>query len=114
MNSFGNTTLKTTIMRILLLWLCSIMLTHLSFGQNVSNLYKTGDSLYKVKNYKNAAIAYDDGIRMEGQAANIGRYRSSAAAWALGAEADSAFHYLNIIAGSDKTNKVVAWNIEYG
>ncbi len=101
-------------MRNFIFWLCSFQFTQVSFGQNSNNLYKTGDSLYKAKDYKNAALAYADGISLEGKAATIGRYRSSAAAWALGGEADSAFHYLNIIAGSDKTNKVLARNIEYG
>ena len=94
--------------------LYSILLAQLSFGQNTGDLYKAGDSLYKVKDYKNAAIAYGDGIRKEGPTASTGRYRSSAAAWSLAGEADSAFYYLNLISISDKTNKVLARNIEYG
>ena len=83
------------------------------FAQNAANLYKTGDSLYKVKEYKNAAIAYADGIRLEGKAAAINRYSSLAARWAMAGEADSAFYYLSIIAQSDKVNKVQARSIEH-
>ena len=101
-------------MRNFILLLYSILLTQLSFGQNTGDLYKAGDSLYKVKDYKNAAIAYGDGIRKEGPTASTGRYRSSAAAWSLAGEADSAFYYLNLISISDRTNKVLARNIEYG
>lgn len=103
-----------TIMRNFILLLCNFLLIQISFGQNAADRYKTGDSLYKVKDYKNSAIAYADGIRMEGKTAAIGRYRSGAAAWSLAGEADSAFQYLSMISSSDKVNKVVARSIEYG
>lgn len=101
-------------MKNFILLLCNFLLIQLSFGQNAANLYKTGDSLYKVKDYKNSALAYAEGIRMEGKTAAIGRYRFSAAAWSLAAEADSAFYYLSMISSSDKVNKVIARSIEYG
>src|SRR5437773_2706165 len=99
-------------MRNFVLLLQSFLLTQISFGQNAGNQYKTGDSLYKAKDYKNAAIVYAVGIRMEGKAAPINRYWSTASRWSLAGEADSAFQYLNIIAQSDKVNRVQARNIE--
>lgn len=92
---------------------CILFSAHSLFAQTANDLYKKGDSLYKLKDYKNAAIAYTDGIRLEGKAAAINRYSSLAARWAIAGEADSAFYYLSIIAQSDKVNKVQARSIEY-
>ena len=83
-----------------------------SFGQNAGKLYKTGDSLYKVKDYKNAAIAYGEGIREEGKAAATNRYLFLTSYWSLAGEVDSAFHYLQAISESDKVNRVHVTNIE--
>ena len=101
-------------MKRILFLLCIEFAAQFSFAQQAADFYKQGDSLYKAKNYNYAAIAFADGIRVEGPTASTGRYRSSAAAWALAGKADSAFHYLRLISGSDKTNKVLARNIEYG
>ncbi|MBK7560234.1 MAG: prolyl oligopeptidase family serine peptidase [Chitinophagaceae bacterium] len=95
-----------------LLLLFSLTLTQLSIGQNANNLYATGDSLYKAKEYKNAAVAFATGIREEGKEASINRYWSLASNWSLAGETDSAFHYLNVITLSDKVNKVQATDIE--
>lgn len=100
-------------MKQILFLFCVLFTAESSFAQNAVNLYKTGDSLYKVKNYKNAAIAYADGIRQEGKTAAINRYSVLASRWALAGETDSAFHYLTIISQSDKVNKVNARNIEF-
>lgn len=95
--------------------LVSCFLTSLYLiGQNADALYKKGDSLYKIKDFKASAIAYANGIRMDGKTASVNRYRSSAAAWSLAGETDSAFHYLDMISLSPKVNKLIARNIEYG
>ncbi len=99
-------------MRNCILLLYSFLFTQLSFGQTADALYKKGDSLYKIKDYKNSAIAYAIGIRQEGKAASINRYSSVASRWAQAEQADSAFHYLNVITQSDKLNRVHARNIE--
>lgn len=99
--------------KIILLLFCFVVAQY-SIAQTADGLYKKGDSLYKLKDYKNSALAYSDGIRMEGKTAPVGRYRSSAAAWSLAGEADSAFHWLDMISVSPKVNKVNARNIEYG
>lgn len=92
--------------------LCVLLSAHSLVAQNATNLYKKGDSLYKAKDYKNAAIAYAAGIREEGKAANINRYWGLASRWALAGETDSAFHYLHVITESDKVNRVHAKGIE--
>ncbi len=92
--------------------LCVLLSAHSLFAQNANDLYKKGDSLYKIKDYKNSAIAYTTGIREEGKTASINRYWAAASSWTLAGEADSAFHYLNIITLSDKVNRVQARGIE--
>lgn len=83
-----------------------------SFSQNAVKLYKLGDSLYKVKDYKNAAFVYADGLREEGNAASVNRYLLLASYFSLANETDSAFYYLQEIAGSEKINRVHVSNIE--
>ena len=90
----------------------SLLTIQCATAQNAAALYKTGDSLNKIKDYKNAAVAYAAGIREEGKAATMNRYWVLAARWALAGETDSAFQSLNEIAQSDKTNKVQARAIE--
>lgn len=99
-------------MRNFILLFFSFSFTQSSFGQNAGKLYKTGDSLYKVKDYKNAAIAYGEGIREEGKAASVNRYLVLASYWSLSGEVDSAFHYLEAITTSDKISRVHVSNIE--
>ena len=101
-------------MRNLTLLLCGFLFTQLSFGQNADNLYKTGDSLYKAKDYKNAAIAFDAGINKQNNNAAISRYRAAAGSWAMANVPDSAFHLLSIVARSDKLSKIDLQQIEYG
>ena len=100
-------------MRIYIFILVSIFFSPLAHGQTANELYKAGDSLYKAKDYRNAAIAYGKGIREEGENAAINRYRVAASSWALAGDTDSAFHYLNVITQSDKANRTLARNIEY-
>ena len=52
-------------MKNLLILLCCFLTAQFSFAQSPDALYKKGDSLYKVKNYKNAAMAYSAGIKMQ-------------------------------------------------
>lgn len=99
-------------MKNFILSLCIILFTQLSFGQNANTFYKKGDSLHKAKDYKNAALAYVEGIRLEGNTASMNRYWNLASNWALAGETDSAFQYLNVITRSDKVNRVQASGIE--
>src|ERR1051325_4401521 len=99
-------------MRNFILLICSFLFTQTFFGQNAGSLYRTGDSLYKAKDYKNAAMTNGAGIRMEGKAAPISRYSLTALLWLLAKETDSVFQYLDLISQSDKVNRVEARNIE--
>ncbi|MEK7227209.1 MAG: alpha/beta hydrolase, partial [Bacteroidota bacterium] len=90
-----------------------LLSAHSLFAQTANELYKKGESLYKLKEYKNAATAYAGGIRQEGKSAAINRYSALASRWAMSGEADSAFHYLTLISQSDKVTKVNARNIEF-
>jgi acetyl esterase/lipase len=101
-------------MRNLILLLCSLLLTQISFGQNAGDLFKTGDSLYKARDYKNAAIAFNAGISMQNNNAAISRYRSAAGSWAMANMPDSAFQLLKFISKSDKVSKIDLQQIEYG
>jgi acetyl esterase/lipase len=100
-------------MRKYILFLSSFITVSV-FAQDAAELYRKADTLFRQKDYTNSAMITANGIRAEGQSANVGRYRFAAAAWSLAGNADSAFHNLNLIAVSDKANKVVARNIEYG
>ena len=95
-----------------ILILCCCFAVHFSIGQTAANLYKKGDSLYKVKDYKNSAIAYAEGINQEGKAASVGKYWTCACSWSLAGVSDSAFYNLDIIAGSDKLTINDARDIE--
>ncbi len=90
-----------------------LAITNSAIGQNAAKLYRASDSLYKINEYKNAAVTYSEGINAEGKAASLNRYATAASRWALAGETDSAFHYLNVITNSPKTNKVIARNVEF-
>ncbi len=85
-----------------------------AYSQTANGFYRIADSLAGKKDFKNAAIAYSEGIKTEGKNASLTRYRSAAAAWNMSGLADSAFFYLDQIAASEKINKTFARNIEYG
>lgn len=99
-------------MRNFLLLFLIFSFAQFSFGQNAGKLYTKGDSLYNAKNYKNAAIAYGEGLRTEGKGAGIDRHLLLASYWSMAGEVDSAFYYLQVINESDKVNRVHAKNME--
>ncbi len=100
-------------MKKLVFYFYILALTNSSIGQNAAKLYRASDSLYKIKEYKNAAVTYSQGVRTEGKSASLNRYVTTASRWALAGEKDSAFDYLNVISTSPKTNKVIARNVEF-
>lgn len=97
-----------------LAFICFFLSANYLFAQDADELYRKADTMLRIKDYKSAASFYSDGIRKEGNNAAINRYRSLAGTWSMAGNNDSAFHYLNLISVSEKTNKVVARNIEYG
>lgn len=92
---------------------CFLLTATISLAQSAADLYKKADSLYKAKDYIKSAYTIADAIRIEGKSATVGRYWAGASSWALAGYTDSAFHYLNEIAQSDKVNKLHARNIEF-
>jgi acetyl esterase/lipase len=81
-------------------------------GQSALDLYRKADAANTSKDYKAAALSYAQGIRLEGEAAGIFRYRNAAAAFAQAGMADSAFYYLHLMTTSSKTNRAAAKNVE--
>ncbi|MDZ4793945.1 MAG: prolyl oligopeptidase family serine peptidase [Bacteroidota bacterium] len=75
-------------------------LTHLALAQSAEALYKTGDSLYKVKDYKNSATTYSAAIKMQGKTADLSNCRRAASRWSMANVPDSAFYFLTIMSTS--------------
>src|SRR4030095_16663239 len=82
-----------------------------SIAQNVNQLYRKADSLYAAKEFKNAAIAYNEGIKLQGAAAGFNRYISAASSWTLANSSDSAFYVLDILSKNDKLTQTDYKNI---
>ena len=89
--------MKNTIF-ILLCLLTSLF----AIAQNANQLYRKADSLYNLKDFKSAAIAYNDGIKLQGTATGFNRYLSAASSWAMTNSPDSAFYVLDILSKNDK------------
>ena len=86
--------------RILLL-LC-LLATFFSIGQNANQFYRRADSMYAAKDFKNAAVAYNEGIKLQGAIAGFNRYLSAASSWTLANLPDSAFYILDIVSKNEK------------
>ena len=99
-------------MKNISLILFCIATTLYSFAQNANQFYRKADSLYAAKEFKNAANAYNEGIKLQGAAAGFNRYLSSASSWALANLADSAFNMLDILSRNDKLVQSDYKNIE--
>lgn len=87
--------------KIILILLC-MLTTFFSIAQNANQFYRKADSLYNTKDFKDAAIAYNEGIKMQGANAGFNRYLSAAASWTLANLPDSAFYLLDILSKNDK------------
>ena len=74
-----------------------LLVVHISSAQTAAEFYKKGDSLFVIKDYKNSAFAYAEGIRIEGKTATADKYWDAASLWALANFTDSAFVYLNTL-----------------
>lgn len=85
--------------RTLLLTSC-ILTTLLSYGQNskYSTFINKADSLYKIKEYKNAALSYSEAFKSNGWKGQSNHRYNSACSWALANNPDSSFFQLNRIA----------------
>ena len=92
--------------------LLCILTSFFSFAQNANQFYRKADSLYARKDFKNSAIAYNEGIRLQGAATGFNRYLSAASSWILANTPDSAFYLLNRLAQNDKLTQSDYKNIE--
>ncbi len=99
-------------MKKFLLIIC-LATTTIAIGQTPQALYRKADSLYRVKDYSNAAIAYAAGIKIQGDNATMTRYRSAISSWAQANIADSAFQLLDIVSASPKIFKADLQQFEY-
>ncbi len=99
--------------QIVLLAACFLLL-QVSFSQSANDFYRKAETALTAKDYTAAALAFADGIRAEGDATGIFRYRSAAAAFALAENKDSAFYYLQLMTVSPKLTRVVVKNVENG
>jgi acetyl esterase/lipase len=89
-------------MKNIILLFLFIPLSFSLIAQNPNQVYRKADSLYATKDFKNAAFAYNEGIKLQGATAGFNRYISVASSWTLANSPDSAFSTLDKISKNDK------------
>lgn len=82
-----------------------VVAVQLSYSQTAESLYKKGDSLYKLKDYKNSAMAYSAGIKIQGKATDENNYWRAASRWALAKVPDSSFYFLDLLSKSSNISQ---------
>ncbi len=87
-----------------LFFLFSLIVSQIVFSQSADELYKTGDSLLKAKEYKAAAKNIEKAIEKQGKDAELNWYWKAANSWALANDADNAMKALEKIEKSDKVS----------
>lgn len=87
------------------LFACCFLVIHISFGQSADALYKKGDSLYKVKDFKNSAMAYSAGIKIQGKETDESNYWRAASRWAIANVPDSTFYFLSLLSRSSNISQ---------
>ncbi len=78
----------------------SLLAAYSSMGQTADALYKKGDSLYNVRDFKHSAIAYSIAIKMQGKEADVSNIWRASSRWARANEPDSVFYFLNLLTKS--------------
>lgn len=99
-------------MKNTILILCCTLTTFFSIAQNANQLYRKADSLYTASDFKSAAIAYNEGINLQGTNAAFNRYLSAAASWTRANLPDSAFYLLERLSKNDKLIQIDYTNLE--
>lgn len=94
------------------LFACCFLTAQFSFAQSTDALYKKGDSLYKVKEYKNAAMAYSAGIKMQGKEADVSNIWRASSRWSVANVPDSAFYFLTLLSKSSAVSQSDANGME--
>src|SRR6187402_3469635 len=103
---------KNAIMKNIILILCCFLAIQFSMAQNPNQVYRKADSLYAAKDFKSAAIAYNEGIKLQGVAAGFNRYISAASSWSMANSPDSAFYVLDMLSKNAKLTQSDYKNIE--
>jgi len=80
-----------------------LLTTFCSIAQNPNQFYRKADSLYAQKDFKNAAVAYNEGIKLQGSVSGSNRYISAASSWVMANSPDSAF---NVLADFSKNERI--------
>ena len=99
-------------MRNIFFILCFVVVADSSFGQSAEALYKKGDSLYNIKDFKHSAIVYSSAIKMQGKEADVSNIWRASSRWARANEPDSAFYFLNLLTKSITVSQGDANGIE--
>jgi len=99
-------------MKYITLILLCILATFFSIAQNANQFYRKADSLYTAKEFKSSAIAFNEGIKLQGATAGFNRYISSASSWTMANVSDSAFYVLNMLSQNEKLTQSDYKNIE--
>jgi acetyl esterase/lipase len=95
----------------IVLYFC-ILITLFSIAQNPNQLYRKADSLYALKDFKNAATVYSEGIKLQGPLSGSTRYIAAAASWLMANSPDSAFHVLENLSKNERLTQSDYKNIE--
>jgi acetyl esterase/lipase len=99
-------------MKNAILLLVCFLATFFSMAQNANQLYRKADSLYAAKDFKNAAIAYNEGIKLQGTITGFNRYFSAASSYTLAHSPESAFSVLNMLSKNEKLTQSDYKNLE--
>jgi hypothetical protein len=99
-------------MRYTILLVLCILTSFFLAAQNANQFYRKADSLYNIKDFKNSAIAYNEGIRLQGATTGFNRYISAASSWSMANLSDSAFYVLDMLSKNDKLTQSDYKNIE--
>ena len=89
-----------------------ILVSFFAIAQNANQFYRKADTLYMAKDFKNAAIAYNAGIKLQGAAAGFSSYLLAASSWTLASSPDSAFYLLDVVSTNEKLTQTDYKNIE--
>lgn len=92
--------------------ICCLLSAQSSFEQTADALYKKGDSLYKVKDFRNSAITYSIAIKMQGKEADVSNIWRASSRWARANEPDSVFYFLSLLTKSPVVSQGDASGIE--
>ena len=102
-------------MKKYILYFCLLLIFNVAFAQTTAPneyfvLVKKGDSLYSIKDYKNAAFTYSSAFKTFGWTGYVGDRYNAACCWAKIGEIDSAF--FNLVRIVTKANYSDYWTLK--